>query len=80
MEGFPIRRLGLILPEWRWLYEAQVRFFTPWGAVSTRGNTGWCVARSSWSWGFNTVLGGIDPGDHRFRPRLTRVVDVWRDF
>ena len=25
------------------------------------------------------MLGGMDPGDHRFRPRLTAVVDVWKD-
>ena len=31
-------------------------------------------------WGFHTVLGGIDPGDHRFRPRFAGVVDVWKDF
>ena len=27
-------------------------------------------------WGFHTVRGGIDPGDHRFRPRFVRVGDV----
>ena len=27
---------------------------------------------------FHTVLSVIDPGDHRFRPRFVRVVDVWK--
>ena len=28
----------------------------------------------------HTVLGGIIPGDHRFRPRCVGVVDVGKDF
>ena len=31
-------------------------------------------------WGFHTVRGGIDPGDHRFRPRDVGFVDVWKYF
>ena len=31
-------------------------------------------------WGFHNVWGGFDPGDHRFRPRVVGVVDVWKDF
>ena len=31
-------------------------------------------------WGGYTARGGIDPGDHRFRPRVVGVVHVWRDF
>ena len=31
-------------------------------------------------WGFYTVRGGFDPGDHHFCPRVVGVVDVWRDF
>ena len=30
-------------------------------------------------WGFHTVRGGFDSGDHRFRPRVVGIVDVWRD-
>ena len=30
-------------------------------------------------WGFHTVWGGIDPGNHRFRPRFIEVIDVWND-
>ena len=30
-------------------------------------------------WGFHTVRRGFDPGDHRFRPRVVGVVDLWRD-
>ena len=30
-------------------------------------------------WGFNTVLDGIDPGDHRFCSRFGGVVDVRKD-
>ena len=26
-----------------------------------------------WGWGFYTVRGGIDPWDHRFRPRCAEV-------
>ena len=29
-----------------------------------------------WGWGFHTVRGGFDPGEHRFRPRVVGVVDV----
>ena len=31
-------------------------------------------------WSFHTVRGGIDPGDHPFRPRFVGVVAVWKDF
>ena len=31
-------------------------------------------------WGFHTVRGGSDPGDHRFRPRFIGVAHVWNDF
>lgn len=31
-------------------------------------------------WRFHTVQGGIERGDHRFRPALYAVVDVWKDF
>lgn len=34
-------------------------------------------AISQWAWVFQTVPGGIDPGDLPFRPRIVRVVDVW---
>ena len=30
--------------------------------------------------GFHTVGGGIDPADHRFRPRFVGVLGVWKDF
>ena len=29
---------------------------------------------------FHAVRGGADTGDHRFRPRVAGVVDVWSDF
>ena len=41
-----------------------------------------CPSQSAISrrgWGFHTVRGGFDPGDHRFRPWVVGVVDVWRD-
>ena len=28
----------------------------------------------------HTVRGGIDPGGHRFRPRVVGVVEIWKDF
>ena len=31
-------------------------------------------------WGFHTVQGVIDPGDHRFRPRFVGFINVWKDF
>ena len=31
-------------------------------------------------WGLHTVRGGIDPGDHRFRPRFVGGADVWKDY
>ena len=37
MEGFLIRAWDLILPRWRWLYEALVGVSARYGAVSTRG-------------------------------------------
>ena len=30
--------------------------------------------------GFPHRAGGVDPGDHRFRPGAAGVVDVWSDF
>ena len=33
-----------------------------------------------WGSGFHTVRGGVDPGDHRLRPRAVGVVDIRRDF
>ena len=35
---------------------------------------------SQWSWGFRNVRGGVDPGDHRFRPRIAGVVGALKDF
>ena len=32
-----------------------------------------------WDWGFHSVRGGFDPGDHRFRPQVVGFVDVRRD-
>ena len=37
-------------------------------------------AISRWGWGFHTVRGGFDPGDHRVRPRVVGVVDSWNYF
>ena len=31
-------------------------------------------------WGFHTLLGGIDPGDLRFRPRVVGVIEIWKYF
>ena len=33
-----------------------------------------------WRWGFHTVRGGVDPGDHFFRPWLVDVAHVSKDF
>ena len=30
-------------------------------------------------WGFHTMRGGIDPGDHHVRPQLVGEVDVQKD-
>ena len=37
-------------------------------------------AISQWGWGFHTVRGGIDPEDHRSRPRFVEVADVRKYF
>ena len=33
-----------------------------------------------WRWGFYTVRGGFDTGDHRFRSQNVEVVAQWREF
>ena len=35
---------------------------------------------SRWGWDFYIVLGGFDPGDPCFHPRVVGVVDVWQNF
>ena len=35
---------------------------------------------TQWGRGFHTLRGGIDPGDLRLRPRVVRVVEIWKDF
>ena len=37
-------------------------------------------AITQWGWRFQTLRGGIDPGDLRFRPQVVGVVDTWKDF
>ena len=37
-------------------------------------------AISQWGRRFYTVRGGIDPGDHRSRPRFVGAADLWKDF
>ena len=37
------------------------------------------LALPNQGWGFHTVGGGIDPGDHRVRPGLVAFADVWID-
>ena len=31
-------------------------------------------AIGQWDWGFHTVRGGFDPGDHRFRPQVVKIL------
>ena len=55
------------------------------GNYHPRGALALCTIPSQsaigqWVWGFHTVRGGFDPGDHRFRPRVVGVVKVWSDF
>ena len=75
MEGFLICGWNLILPVC--------------GGTSTLAREATLAARwlyishsqpatSQWGWGFHSVLGGINPGDLRFRPWV--VVDIWKDF
>ena len=71
---------------WRWVYKPQVWVPHSCEAVSTRGTiffvpVFWC------RWLYEPQVevstpckGGIDPGDHRFRPSFVGVVDVWKDF
>ena len=52
-----------------------------WEPISPRGALALCTIpnRSTigqWGWGFYTVRGGFDPGDHRFYPQVVGVVKV----
>ena len=38
------------------------------------------ISNQQWSWGFHTMRSGINPRDHRFRPRCVGVADVRKDF
>ena len=47
----------------------------------------WHLILPGWGWLYEPQVevstpckGGIDPGDHRFRPSFVGVVDVWKDF
>ena len=53
------------------------------GTYPLRGALALCTIPSEsavgqWDWGFHTVPGGFDPGDHCFRPHVVGVVDVRR--
>ena len=37
-------------------------------------------AVGQWDWGFHTVWGGFDAGDHRFRSQVVRIVKGWNYF
>ena len=37
------------------------------------------LATNQLGWGFHTMRGGINPGDLRVRPRVVRVVEIWKD-
>ena len=55
------------------------------GTYPPRGALALCTipsqsAIAQCGWGFHTVRGGFDPGDHRFGPQIVGVVDVWRYF
>ena len=62
MEVFLVRGWEPVLPGVRWF-------------LCTFPNQS---AIGQWGWGFHTVRGGFDPGDHRFRPQVVGGVDVWR--
>ena len=76
MEGFLIRGWELILP----------------GCDGTSALSREATLAARWlhepqpisnqlvGWGFYTVRGGIDPGDHRFRPQVVGIVKVLKDF
>ena len=34
---------------------------------------------NGWGWGLHTIRGGINPGDHCFRPRIVGVLNEWKD-
>ena len=38
------------------------------------------VATSQLGWSFHALRGDIDPEDLRFRPRVIKVVEIWKDF
>ena len=37
-------------------------------------------ATSLLGWGFDTLRGGIETGDLRFRPSVFEAVKIWKDF
>ena len=53
--------------------------YPPRGALALYTNTVQSTVRQG-SWGFHTVRGGFDPGDHQLRPWVVGVVDVCRAF
>ena len=52
--------------------------YRPWVALALFSSPSQS-AISRWGWGFHTVRGGVDPADHRFRPRVVGFVEVYRD-
>ena len=62
-----------------WIYNPGMGTYPPRGALAL------CTIPSQSAigqlgWGRHTVRGGIDPRDHRFRPRVVGVVDIWNVF
>ena len=49
--------------------DAGMGLYPPRAALDIR-TPGWGLASSQCDWGFHTVRGGIDPGNHRFGPRF----------
>ena len=60
---------GFLIREWKPILPGELALCTI-PSQSATGRRGW---------GFHTVRSGFDPGDHRFRPRVVGIVDVWRD-
>ena len=52
--------------------DPEMTTYPPQVALALR-TPGWDLASSQWGWGFHTVRGGIDPGDHHFRPRFVEL-------
>ena len=71
---FRARFVGLVLQICGRISDSGMEPYPPREAVAPRPSANYRTA--SGVGGFHTVRAGIDPGDHRFRPRFVVVVEI----